>query len=48
MPVSTIAMLAALVAVFAVALAWAARSTRRLTGTPAQTGTASWPKRRPF
>lgn len=51
MPVSTIVMLVAAVAVFAifaVALAWAQLQTRRFTGTPAPAAAASRPKNRPF
>lgn len=51
MPVSTMIVLAAVVAMFAVfagALAWAQLQTRDLTGTPAPARAASRPKRRPF
>jgi hypothetical protein len=51
MPVSTIIVLAAVVAMFtafACALAWAQLQTRHLTGTPAPAGAADRPKKRPF
>jgi hypothetical protein len=51
MPVSTIVMLAAVVAVFAIfaaALAWAQLYTRDLTSTPAPAVAASRPRKRPF
>ncbi len=50
MPVSTMIVLAAVVAMFAIfagALAWAQLQTRDLTSTPAPTG-ASRPKKRPY
>ena len=51
MPVSTLIVLAAVVAVFtmfACALAWAQLQTRHLTGTAAPAGATNRPKRRPF
>jgi hypothetical protein len=51
MPVSTIVMLAAVVAVFAIfaaALAWAQLQTRHLIGAPAPAAAITRPKRRAF
>ena len=50
MPVSTMIVLTAVVAAFAIfacALAWAQLQTRHLTGTPASANVAIPPKRRP-
>jgi hypothetical protein len=51
MPVSTIIMLAGVVAMFAIfagALAWAQLQTRRFTGSPGPARAVARPKQRPF
>jgi hypothetical protein len=51
MPISTVIVLAVVVAVFAIfacALAWAQLQTRHLAGTPASAGVVSRPKKRSF